>query len=113
MGRDLTRGDMPALVLAALATNPAHGYAIARSIEEKSGRAFHMKEGTLYPVLRTLEADGLISGEWEVQQSGPARKVYRITERGLSELASRRRDWDDYAAIMQALLGGKSDAQPA
>ena len=113
MSRDLMKDDMPALVLAELARQPSHGYAIARSIEQQSQQAFHMKEGTLYPTLRSMEQDGLITGEWEVQPSGPARKVYRITEKGLKELSKRRKDWEEYVRNMQAILGGDAHAQPA
>ncbi len=113
MGRDLMKGDMPALVLAVLAEEPSHGYAIARNIERQSRQAFQMNEGTLYPTLRTLEQDGLVKGDWEVQPSGPARKVYSITERGRGELTKRRTEWEEYAQTMQVILGGKSHAQPA
>ena len=113
MPRDLSKGDIPALVLAVLAETPSHGYAIARNIELRSGKTFLMKEGTLYPSLRTLETEGLVTGEWEVQPSGPARKVYRITENGRTELVRRQSEWNQFAATMQAILGGKTDAQPA
>jgi len=113
MGRDLMKGDMPALVLAVLAEGPSHGYAIARNIEAQSRQAFQMKEGTLYPTLRNLEQDGLLTADWEVQPSGPARKVYRITDKGLGELTKRRAEWEEYAQTMQVILGGKPHAQPA
>lgn len=113
MGRDVSKGDLPSLVLAMLADEPLHGYAIARKIEELSGRALQMKEGTLYPMLRTLEQDELLVSEWEIQTSGPARKVYRITENGLAELAKRKTEWLQFAQVMNALLGAKTDAQPA
>jgi PadR family transcriptional regulator PadR len=107
------KGDMSALVLAVLAEQSSHGYAIARNIEQRSQQAFQMREGTLYPTLRCLEQDGLITGEWVVQPAGAARKVYRITEKGRSELMKRRNEWQDYVQTMQAILGGKSHAQPA
>lgn len=47
--RDVVKGDVPILILAVPAEGPAHGYAIARSIEQRSEQALHMKEGTLYP----------------------------------------------------------------
>lgn len=113
MARDFMKGDIPALVLAVLEEQPCHGYAIARYIERRSRQAFLMKEGTLYPTLRTLEQDGLLTADWEVQSSGPARKVYHITEEGRKELAKRRKEWDEYVQTMQAILGGKPHVQPA
>jgi PadR family transcriptional regulator PadR len=113
MARDIMKGDMPALILAVLAEEPSHGYAIARNIERQSQDSFQMNEGTLYPALRILEQDGLIKGDWELQPSGPARKVYSITERGRGELTRRRTEWEAYAQTMQIILGGKGHAQPA
>ena len=113
MGRDISKGDLPTLILAVIAEEPSHGYAIARSIELRSKKAFLMKEGTLYPMLRTLEQEGCVVAVWEVQPSGPARKVYRITDHGRSELAKRQTEWEEYAQSMRAILGGRSDAQTA
>lgn len=113
MRRDVTKGDLPALILAVLADSACHGYGIARRIEQQSAQALQMKEGSLYPALRVLEQEGLIAGEWEVQPSGPARKVYKITATGLLQLNERQQEWEQYARTMSAILGRKTDAQPA
>ena len=113
MPRDVLRGDVPLLVLAALNEAAGHGYAIARRVEAHSEKALQMKEGTLYPALRVLEQEGLIEGEWQLQPSGPARKVYKITSSGLLELNKRREAWQGYVRTMQQLIGGISDAQTA
>jgi PadR family transcriptional regulator PadR len=113
MRRDVTKGDLPALILAVLADRPCHGYGIARRIEQQSAQALQMKEGSLYPALRILEQEGMIAGEWEVQPSGPARKVYRITANGLLQLDAKQQEWEQYSRTMSAILGRKTDAQPA
>lgn len=113
MPRDVTKGDLPALILAVLADSACHGYGIARRIEQKSAQALQMKEGSLYPALRVLEQEGMIAGEWEVQPSGPARKVYRITAEGLTQLLAKQQEWEQYARTMSAILGRTTDAQPA
>lgn len=105
MARELPRGDVPTLILAILAHGPAHGYAIARAIEEKSAQTLHLREGSLYPALRVLEQDQLIVSSWEVQERGPARKVYALTEAGRAALTKRTADWDAYATAMAAVLG--------
>jgi len=64
-----------------------------------------MGEGTRYPVLRVLEADGAVVGEWETADGGPARKVYRITDAGREERARRVRDWDHHIRAVGAVLG--------
>ena len=113
MGRDLPRGDIPLLVLAVLEEAPRHGYAIAREIERYSEQALQLREGSLYPALRVLEQDGLIVGTWEIQPTGPARKVYAITDTGRAEFAKRAQDWRQYANLMQTLLGRLENAEPA
>ncbi|MBA3468506.1 MAG: PadR family transcriptional regulator [Herpetosiphonaceae bacterium] len=105
MAKELPRGDVATLILAVLANGPAHGYAIARSIEEKSAQALQLREGTLYPALRVLEQQACIESAWDVQERGPARKVYTLTEAGRSELTQRVAAWDVYANAIAAVLG--------
>jgi len=106
--RELSRGDLPLLILAVLEESPAHGYAIARAIEQHSAGSLTAKEGSLYPALRVLEQEGLIVASWETPASGPARKVYTLTETGKAERATQVARWQDYANALQAVLeGGK------
>ena len=113
MRRDLSKGDAPALILAVLEQGPCHGYAIAREIERRSGQLFQMREGKLYPLLRVLEQDGFIEGQWDTQGNGAARKVYVLTQAGRGELARRKHAWKSYADSVWSILGGNQDAQPA
>ncbi|RYX82060.1 PadR family transcriptional regulator [bacterium] len=106
MSRDLSRGDVPTLILTVLADGNCHGYAIAREIERKSGQLFQMREGALYPALRVLEQDSFVEGQWEVQPSGPARKVYVLTKAGHEELARRKAEWNTYVETFNRVLGG-------
>lgn len=108
--RDLSKGDIPTLILAVLASGSAHGYAIAREVERRSGELLRLREGSLYPALRVLEAAGFIEGTWQEAGSGPARCVYEITQSGRGELARRARDWKRYEKAINVFLGGKADA---
>lgn len=112
--RELSRGDLPLLILAVLEESPAHGYAIARAIEQLSAGALTAKEGSLYPALRVLEQEGLIVASWETPPSGPARKVYTLTDTGKAEQANQAARWQEYARALQAVLEGgrKVNAQP-
>jgi PadR family transcriptional regulator PadR len=112
MGRSISKGDIPMLVMAVLAEAPSHGYAIAREIERRSGQGLGIKEGTLYPALRVLEQNQLIAGEWDTAGSGPARKVYRLTADGHRELEKARQSWREYTQAFNQILGG-NDAKPA
>lgn len=108
MASTISKGDVPILVMAILAEGPCHGYAIARAIERRSGQVLGVKEGTLYPALRVLEQDGFIEGQWETLESGPARKVYKLTKAGRGELERRARSWRDYVDSFGAVLGGEN-----
>lgn len=112
MSRELPKNDLPTLVLAVLAEGPCHGYAIARSIEARSEGLLTAREGTLYPALRQLESDAFIESFWEHPVSGPARKVYRLTETGRGECVRRVAAWQKYAAAFGAIVGGKVSEQP-
>lgn len=105
MRRELAKGDLPALILAVLGTEPRHGYAIAREVKRLSDGALHLREGTLYPALRVLEQDGLIVGTWEAQAKGADRKVYALTEAGHREMGKRTQALRDYATLLHTLLG--------
>jgi DNA-binding PadR family transcriptional regulator len=109
---DAQKGGTSVWVLAVLADGPQHGYAIAREIEQRSGSALKPGEGTLYPALRGLEGDGFVQGVWEIQPSGPARKVYSLTEQGRAELTKQAQAWRDYARAVGGILGGQPDEQP-
>ncbi len=111
--RELIRGNTPTMVLAVLRDGPQHGYAIAREVNRRTGDALKFKQGTLYPVLYSLEQDGLIAGEWEHLEGERPRKVYTITEAGSAELARRLKAWNTFTEAMARVVGGRPDEQPA
>jgi DNA-binding PadR family transcriptional regulator len=101
----LGRDEVRLLVLHVLGRGASHGYAIARAVEAGSEDALRMGEGTLYPVLRELEQDGLVRSGWEAAESGPARKVYRLTAAGRAERERRLRDWRSRMSALGKVLG--------
>jgi PadR family transcriptional regulator, regulatory protein PadR len=107
---ELLKGNTPTLLLAVLQQGPLHGYAIAREIERRSNEALQLGEGSLYPALRTLERDGLVVSRWEPQMSGPARKVYVLTEAGHAEIAARTRSWREFVEAVENVIGGQPHA---
>ena len=100
----LKKGSTQTLILATLADAPRHGYAIAREIDRKSRGALQMNEGALYPALRQLEREGAIVSEWVHPASGPARRVYSLTESGHTLLARQRSAWSRFADAVTAIL---------
>ncbi|WP_420595554.1 PadR family transcriptional regulator [Deinococcus sp.] len=95
------------LILAVLERQPEHGYAIAQAIKARSEGLLSAKEGTLYPALHTLEAEGVVlSSETEV--GGRVRREYRLTEKGHKELSRARGDWQRQIEAVRAVLGGEA-----
>jgi PadR family transcriptional regulator, regulatory protein PadR len=103
MRPDVLKGHLDALVLAALAAEPAHGYGIIRRLRLSSGDVFRLAEGTVYPALHRLERDGLVKSRW-TNVRGRRRRVYRITRSGLEALAVRRLEWQTFARAVEAVL---------
>ena len=84
---DLRRaGLLPLLVLHFTAREPAYGNQLIERIESLTGGALHVNPNTMYPLLRSLEAQGLAAGEWEHPERR-SRRYYRITEAGRAEHA--------------------------
>jgi DNA-binding PadR family transcriptional regulator len=80
--RQLHRKIAPRPRAARRAAGPAHGYAIIEAIKRKSGQAFDLPEGTIYPALHRLEQAGLLSSSWTTAESGRKRRVYALTRPG-------------------------------
>lgn len=97
------KGHLDALILAVLAAGPIHGYAIIEQLKERSGGHLQLPEGTVYPALHRLESDGLLTSRWSTD-SGRRRRVYRLTDRGTSELGERRVRWRRFAATIDSVL---------
>jgi PadR family transcriptional regulator, regulatory protein PadR len=103
LGMDL-RGHLDLLLLATLRrTGPVHGYALITALREKSGGAFDLPEGTVYPALHRLERDGSIASSWDT--SAPRRRrVYTLTTVGATALADKRTVWNTFVTGVQAVL---------
>ena len=103
MRAESLKGHLDALVLAVLRDEPAHGYAVIEQLKLRSGGSFDLPEGTVYPVLHRLEAEGLLSSSWSAA-SGRKRRVYKLTRRGHGALARQREEWKSFANAVQAVL---------
>jgi transcriptional regulator len=108
MEGEMLKGHLDLIVLAALSARPAHGYAIIEAIKRKSGNAFDLPEGTIYPALHRLEQAGLLSSRWTTAESGRKRRVYALTRAGHRALAERRAVWDRFCTAVGGLLEATS-----
>lgn len=105
INRDMLKGFIDPIVLSVVEQGDTYGYQIAKYVNEQTNGALELKEGTLYPALRRLEAEHLIEGFWGSETGGPRRRYYRITKQGLSTLASSREAWTNYQRILSTFLG--------
>src|SRR5262249_28743842 len=103
--RKFLTGTVGVLILSFLVERPMYGYEMLREAEQRSARAFQLKEGTLYPALREMERAGLLKAEWRVSEAGRTRKYYRLTSKGRRTATSKRGQWDAISAAMRAMLG--------
>jgi PadR family transcriptional regulator PadR len=104
MRAEALKGHLDGLLLAVLADEPAHGYAVIEALRARSEGALDLQEGTVYPALHRLERDGLLESRWETG-APRRRRVYRLTRRGRRALGERRHEWRAFARTMNALMG--------
>jgi DNA-binding PadR family transcriptional regulator len=102
MRAEALKGHLDPLILAVLAREPLHGYAIIERLRKRSGGELDLPEGTVYPALHRLEQSGFLTSSWS--GAGRRRRVYSLTDRGRRELGARRAEWTTFAAAVEAVL---------
>src|SRR5438874_13741481 len=103
MKGEALRGHLDMLLLAAVRARPAHGYALIEELRRRSGGAFDLPEGTVYPALHRLERAGLLASRW-ASDAPRRRRVYALTGDGRAALAEQERDWERFADGVAAVL---------
>ncbi|MCG9894928.1 MAG: PadR family transcriptional regulator [Fimbriimonadaceae bacterium] len=101
----MAKPDIETLILGSLRDRPLHGYGILKRIEKDSGGFFKAKEGRLYPVLRTMEEEQLITGEWQPQEGRPPRRIYTLSDSGKAKLKDKTEQWGEFIKAMNKLMG--------
>ncbi|NIK78512.1 DNA-binding PadR family transcriptional regulator [Paenibacillus castaneae] len=104
INKELLKGSTVTLILKLLERNEMYGYEIIKEMEKKSGGVFLFKEGTLYPILHTLETEEWVQAYWQTHE-GRKRKYYRITETGISKLEERKQEWSLFRNAVDCVLG--------
>jgi PadR family transcriptional regulator PadR len=105
--KELSSGivSLALLALLARADKPLYGYQIAKELEGFAGGP-PVKQGTLYPVLRSLEAGGLLSSEVEPSVAGPPRRYYSVTDAGREAVGLWQGSWERTREFVDAVLEG-------
>ncbi len=99
---------LPAFILLTLAEGPAHGGAIYSSLINKLPN-FTCDAGAIYRTLQQLEEDKSVLFSWDTSNSGPARKIYSITDLGLANLDNWRTDIEDRVKNLRYFLDKYND----
>lgn len=98
---ELRRGVLVLAVVSQL-RSMQYGYSLRQALAQ---RGVPIEEGTLYPLLRRLESQGLLASEWKIEE-GPPRRYYRLNDAGEALLAELTTSWNALVATMGGLLEG-------
>jgi PadR family transcriptional regulator PadR len=102
---DVLHGSLALMVLRTLDTlGPQHGWGIARRIEQTSGDALALNQGTLYPALLRMEQMGWVKSEWGASENNRRARFYAITRAGRKQLASEAANWERISDILGRFL---------
>ncbi len=97
------RSVLEVAILASLADTTSHGYDLVERIGAMVGELVCLDSGTMYRMLRGMEEAGLVSSSWQTAEAGPSRRVYTISEQGLSVLRSLAVGLSERASALERL----------
>jgi len=104
----LKKGVLSLCVLALLARSDSYAYEIASRLSD----AIDMGEGTIYPLMRRMQADGQVETYLVESSSGPSRKYYRLTDAGRRALETQGSEWTRFARSVDEIVAGTSATTP-
>jgi len=105
---DKLRGHLATMILASLESGPTHGLDLLGRLDSAGCGLLKLKEGSLYPALYRLEADGLVRGAWEADtggRRGARRRQYSLSAKGRRQLAQGREEWVAFVRVIGGILG--------
>ena len=105
VSRELLKGSTSMLVLSLLENENMYGYQMIKKLSEKSQNVFEFQEGTLYPILHSLEEKNLISSYWD-NTGVKKRKYYSITKEGKKHLKEKKEEWKIFSGGVNKVVGG-------
>src|SRR6266850_4519849 len=100
----IVQGTLHMLILKTLALEPMHGYGIGVRLEQISKGVFQVNAGSLFPALRRLERDALITGDWRVTENNRRAKYYTLSQQGHAKLKRETRDWQVQTTAIARIL---------
>ena len=100
----LLPGTLDLLILKAVSLGPLHGYGVLLRIEQITGEALAIEQGSLYPALHRLEHRDLLKTEWGISDNNRRAKFYQLTAAGRRQLKQQRDGWERFSAAVAAAL---------
>jgi PadR family transcriptional regulator PadR len=108
--KSLMSGSTTMLILKLLDDSDMYGYQMIEELEKRSDNVFTLKAGTLYPILHSLEQQGIVESYDKLSDSDRVRKYYRITQKGREFFHEKKSEWTNYTTIVNRVLGGANYA---
>ncbi|NOU88649.1 PadR family transcriptional regulator [Paenibacillus sp. LMG 31460] len=104
ISKELMKGSTIILILTLLNRKDMYGYEMTKEMETHTDGVFTLKEGTLYPILHSLESDKYVEAYW-IEKDGRKRKYYRITKSGKDELGLKMEEWTLFRSTVDRVIG--------
>ena len=102
--KSLLSGSTPMLILSLLKAQDMYGYEMVAELARRSDDTFQLKEGTLYPLLHTLEKNKWVSAYTKQTPNGRERKYYHLTDEGRNQLQQKEQEWQLFSAKVNTVL---------
>lgn len=103
--KSLISGSTMMLLMKLLEGRDMYGYEMIESLRSRSENVFELKDGTLYPLLHTMESKGYVAS-YEREASGKTRKYYSLTKAGKKQLREKEEEWKEYTRAVSSVMGG-------
>jgi len=107
--KELLKGSIPIMVLKLFSNGDLYGYQIIKKLESLSHGVFLFKEGTLYPILHSLEKSSFIESYWQESEIGRKRRYYHITPHGAVYLNQKIDEWKFFSTTVDLILEGGNE----
>src|SRR6202167_5451860 len=101
---DLVQGTLDLLILKTLSIEPRHGWAIAKRIQQMSGEALQVQQGSLYPALHRLEQQAWIKAKWDESETGRQAQFYSLTAAGRAQLEKEAENWSRLSTAINLVV---------
>ena len=101
---DLVQGTLDLLILKTISSEPKHGWAIAKRIQQVSREVLQVQQGSLYPALHRLEQRGWIKAKWKESETGRKAKFYSLTAAGRAQLEKEADNWSRLSSAINLVV---------